>query len=81
MSEPHIEAHRHSIRHRVEIESSSLCGCFYCLAIMKPDSIVDWVDSESTAMCPKCGIDSIIGDASAYPITTAFLQQMRAHWF
>lgn len=76
-----IEAHRHSIRHRAEVESSSVCGCFYCLAIVKPSAIVRWVDSEDTAICPKCGIDSILGDASQFPITPEFLQRMRDRWF
>ena len=48
--------------------------------------IEDWCDSQwhpdgATALCPKCGIDSVIGDNSGYPITTEFLQQMRKRWF
>jgi hypothetical protein len=32
-------------------------------------------------MCPKCGIDSVIGNRSGYPIDKAFLEAMRSHWF
>jgi hypothetical protein len=34
-----------------------------------------------TAICPRCGIDSVIGDESGYPVTREFLAAMKAHWF
>ena len=83
----HIRAHRHSIRHRDEIDASGVCGCFYCLAIFQPNDIKGWVDQTelspagATALCPRCGIDSVIGSASGYPITEPFLRDMRSHWF
>lgn len=36
--------HTHSSRHRGPIERSSVCGCFYCLAMFAPSEILDWVD-------------------------------------
>jgi hypothetical protein len=62
------------------------------LAIFTPLQIEDWVDEwdkngveinegGQTALCPKCGIDSVIGSKSGYPITSAFLEKMHAHWF
>lgn len=77
----HIEAYEHTSGHRLEIEASSLCGCFYCFAMMSPGDIVSWIDAKTTALCPKCGIDSIIGDASKFTINPAFLARMHAHWF
>ncbi len=77
----HITAHRHSIRHRQEIEASERCGCFYCLAVFVPSDIMDWVDEDATALCPQCGIDSVIGASAGYPITREFLERMKQHWF
>jgi len=79
-------AHSHSSNHREEIESSNKCGCFYCREIYTPDKINEWVDEDdsnkgTTALCPYCGIDSVIGDASGYPITREFLDGMYRHWF
>jgi hypothetical protein len=34
-----------------------------------------------TALCPKCGIDAVIGSKSGYPMTQEFLQAMEKHWF
>jgi hypothetical protein len=82
MKEPeYIAAHRHSSRHRKEIAASQWCGCFYCMAIFKPELIEIWLSKEQTALCPKCGIDSVIGSQSGYPITREFLQKMHRHWF
>ena len=36
---------------------------------------------EPSALCPKCGIDSVIGSCSSYPITIEFLKRMRQRWF
>jgi hypothetical protein len=78
-------AHRHSIRHRKEIESSAICGCFYCIAIFDPSLIVCWTDFDGgvgqTALCPECSVDSVIGSSSGYPITVEFLRAMYDRWF
>jgi len=80
------KAHEHSSLHREEVESSDLCGCFYCLEIYAPDEISEWVDEGSdgirrTALCPKCGIDSVIASSSGLPIDHEFLEAMRRRWF
>jgi len=76
-----IAAHRHSANHRPEVGSSKECGCFYCLTVFPPAAISEWCDEESTALCPKCGVDSVIGDASGYSIDEGFLRRMRDYWF
>ena len=91
MSEDKVTAHKVSIYHREQILNSSICGCFHCTEIFKPSEITEWCDFQAkevggekigrTALCPKCAIDSVIGDASGYPITREFLDGMRRHWF
>jgi hypothetical protein len=75
------DAHGHSIRHRAEIEASDRCGCFYCRRIFGREKIKEWVDDDDTALCPHCGIDSVLGSASGYKILVPFLCQMHAAWF
>jgi len=86
MTQPdHIQAHKHSSYHREEIMHSEICGCFYCLAIFRPGEVTDWIDEKDsigqTALCPKCGIDSVMGSASGFPISQEFLEKMRRYWF
>lgn len=75
-------AHAHCDHHREAVAASDRCGCFYCLAIYAPAEIVEWIDTGAvTARCPRCGIDSVIGSASGYPIERGFLERMHAIWF
>ncbi len=80
------DAHKHSIFHRAEIEASALCGCFHCRRTFAPGEIDEWTDEdrppqEQTALCPRCGIDSVIGDKSGFPLTIEFLRAMKRKWF
>lgn len=34
-----------------------------------------------TALCPKCGIDSVIGDGSGFAVDQSMLVEMNALWF
>jgi hypothetical protein len=81
MTPDYNQTHKHSAHHEQEILNSSLCICFYCLAFFTPDKIDDWIDSDQTAMCPYCGIDAVIGDASGYPISREFLEGINQCWF
>ena len=84
-----LGAHRHSALHRAEIVRSELCGCFFCLATFAPEIIVTWIENRNvvqghtgvTAVCPSCGIDSVIGSASGYPVDKEFLAAMKDRWF
>jgi hypothetical protein len=65
---------------------SDMCGCFYCLATYSPADITERIDEDEagsgiTALCPRCGIDSLIANKSGYPITKEFLEQMHRAWF
>ncbi|POP71635.1 cytoplasmic protein [Pseudomonas syringae] len=76
-----ISAHQLCKNHRVQIEASDRCGCFYCLGVFSPVEITEWVDLDTTALCPKCGIDSVIGSASSAPVSPEFLSKMNEYWF
>ena len=76
--------HTLSIRHRAMVEAATLCGCFYCEATFTPSDILDWVDGPDgageTALCPRCGIDSVL-PSPPVPVTPELLKEMRAAWF
>ena len=79
---PDLEAaHRHCYKCRKEVMASEICGCFHCLATFPPGEIEEWLDDGQTAMCPKCGIDSVIGSASGFSIDEHFLESMNQRWF
>ena len=62
------------------IRNSQMCGCYYCRSIF-PSSDVgeeDWTPDRHgrTVLCPKCFIDSVIGDASGIPIREDVLEEL-----
>lgn len=76
-----ISAHRHSMNHKKMLRNMQKCGCFYCLKIFSSQMITRWIDNGNTALCPFCGIDSVIGESSGVPITKEFLRKMSEEWF
>ncbi|WP_230499206.1 cytoplasmic protein [Sutcliffiella rhizosphaerae] len=74
-------AHRFSSNHREHLKKDNRCGCFYCLEVYHPTEIVEWIDDEDTAICPKCGTDAVIGESSGLSITPLFLKEMKNYWF
>jgi hypothetical protein len=76
------KAHKCSFKNRESLKKDEICGCFYCRRIFSPAKIFDWTDEpEGTAICPHCGIDSIIGENSGFPITEEFLEEMHEAYF
>jgi len=78
----YVFAHEFSMNNRDSLRKDRRCGCFYCGRIFDPAEIEERVaDTSGTAVCPYCGIDSVIGAYTGFPITQDFLRQMRDYWF
>jgi predicted RNA-binding Zn-ribbon protein involved in translation (DUF1610 family) len=77
--EPWRSAHALGSQHRKQLEHIGRCGCFYCLAFFDAGDVVEWIDDNQTALCPRCGIDSVLPVTEE--ITPEFLKQMQQYWF
>lgn len=77
------EAHKYSFANKRMLEKENQCGCFYCCTIFSPKEINNWCEDEPewTALCPYCGIDSVIGESVGYPLTKEALKDMGDVWF
>ncbi len=80
-------AHLHSSNNKPELEKSSRCGCFCCLRLYDP-KLITWyifddnpIDRLGTAVCPYCGVDSVLPECSDYSLSEAFLEKMSERWF
>lgn len=75
------DAHKFASKHRENVEAST-CGCFYCGALFDGERVTEWIDDDQTALCPECGIDSVIStkDVSAM-LDSAFRTAMHDYWF
>ena len=77
------EAHKKSFANRKILSSHQKCGCFYCGRLFDAGEIKDWSFDfpEDTALCPYCGIDSVVGETEGMHVTEEFLQAMYTEWF
>ncbi|HHD79394.1 MAG TPA: hypothetical protein ENK98_07170 [Epsilonproteobacteria bacterium] len=74
-----------SFCNRKKILVSEECGCYYCLKQFSSNQIEEWWDEDEngigqTAICPYCGIDSVISD-TVVDISEKLLVDMREYWF
>lgn len=70
---------------RDAIERAVACGCFHCLEVFDASAVVEWLpgsdEAHATAICPHCGIDSVIPARDGGAIDMDMLRSMRAYWF
>ncbi|MBP5216479.1 MAG: sel1 repeat family protein, partial [Bacilli bacterium] len=73
----------HSQGNEIEIVKSTDCGCFFCRGIFSARDVQEWIDDEEgvTALCPECGMDAVVGDASGYPISKELMKEMNLAFF
>lgn len=73
--------HTYSSHNKRLIDISNQCYCFYCRSCMDHSEIRDYMDNGQTAICPKCGIDSIIPDSIEEAVDENIILQMNEYWF
>ncbi|MDQ3369672.1 MAG: hypothetical protein M3680_29980 [Myxococcota bacterium] len=75
------EAMKHASNHREELVGSTRCACFFCFRSFGSGDITSWIDKNQTALCPKCGIDSVVGTGSGHTLDDRFLRKMHQFHF
>lgn len=76
-------AHMLSFDNADSVQASQKCGCFYCQEIFPAEEVTRFLDETPgrTALCPHCGIDAVLGDASGVEVSEDFLSKMHKEWF
>jgi len=65
------------------VQKSQQCGCYSCCEIFPAVEVVAYCDRaihNSTALCPRCGIDSVLPDAWI-ELSTELLVALEKRWF
>ena len=75
------EASKYSINNMSELEKSKTAGCYYCMSIIEPSKITETTDDGKTAICPNCGIDSVLPESSSFKIDQNTLKELNKYWF
>ena len=84
MPQMYRDAHEACFKNWRMLKKSKTCGCFYCLRVYAASEVGDWCverDRRRTALCPYCAVDSVIPDASGWPLDADFLKKMKCWWF
>lgn len=76
-------AHMLSFDNADLVQASQKCGCFCCQEIFPASEVTRFLDETPgrTALCPHCGIDAVLGDASGVEVSEDFLSKMHKEWF
>ncbi len=85
------EAHKWSTHQKERYYAKDVAGCFHCEDQFQAVDIDSWCDekgiSSCTALCPTCGIDSVISISDMLKIGVGrdefdeLLAGMRTYWF
>ena len=74
----------HSLNNEIEILRSKKCGCFFCVKTFDARKVSQWesgTNGGASAICPECGMATVIGDASGVPLTKALLLEMSKEFY
>ena len=76
-------AHMLSFDNADSVQASQMCGCFCCQEIFPASEVTLFLDETPgrTALCPHCGIDAVLGDASGVEVSEDFIRKMHKEWF
>lgn len=84
IEEIYLEAHAASDDNKKQLDNSKICACFCCGRVFET-KIINWgdmaEDEHGTGICPFCGTDALLGDASGFPITPEFILKMQSIFF
>ena len=74
---------KHAEDNEIELLNSNQCGCYFCRHIFSARSVNEWDNTEGhvSAICPECGMPTVIGDASGVPLSKQLLKDMNLYFF
>ena len=74
---------KHAEDNEIEIVQSKKCGCYFCRQVYDARNVQEWIDDERgvTALCPECGMDAVIGDASGIEISKPLMKEMNLAFY
>ena len=76
-----VELYANGKDNKEKLQHSTKCGCFHCKKIFDPAEINKWTDDGNTAICPYCGIDSVITKTASYEIVPEVLDVLYKYYF
>jgi hypothetical protein len=66
-----------SFNNRSALARARIAGCYACLATFTAEQVVGWTHDDTTAVCPRCGIDAVLPNVDD-PLT---LRAAQERWY
>lgn len=63
------------------VQGSKSVGCYHCGKVFEPKEVTLYTDGDQTCLCPHCGVDSLIGDMTGFPVTESSMQDAHSYLF
>lgn len=73
--------HTYASNNKNLIEESNVCYCFCCKKIVDKNEIKEYIDEDTTALCPNCGVDSVIPDSIDEELNGKVIDDLNNYWF
>lgn len=74
------KAHKFTHSNLWYLSENQTCRCIYCLEEFESNEIDDYT-LDDTALCPRCGIDAVIGEKSGCIITKEEAEEFYEFFF
>ena len=76
-----LKARTHN--NEIEILHSKTCSCIFCRQQYDARKVNDWVNDENgmSAICPECGMDTVIGDSGGEPLDKETLKALNLAFY
>ena len=73
--------HCYSTHNKKWVDTADQCYCFYCKRRINAADITEYADDGQTALCPKCGVDSLLPDSIEEAVDAITVSLMHEYWF
>ncbi len=77
------EVFKHTANNEMDILKSKKCSCLFCRQTYDARKVNDWSNDDNgvTALCPECGMDAVVGDASGFSFDHEDLKAINLAYF
>ena len=69
-----------SFHNKTSLQEAGKVACYNCCEKFNFEKVKDFTDNGLTAICPECGVDSLIPDQDG-DLSNEFLKECSEYWF
>ena len=82
--EQYPDIYKHTKNNELDILRSKNCSCLFCRQTFNARKVSEWTsgkNNQMSAICPECGMDTLVGDASGYVFGIEDLKEINHEYF